>query len=147
LSLEVWFNTYALDGIQTPFSKYAISTFTEQNFNQLLNDSKYRLLVSAEDIYIRGYVLVNMESIYESGQNGFEIDKLYVHTPFQGKGIGKSLLSEVRRRYGEKFWLHTWVHNKSIEFYKKYGFRDVGRYAFRFGDEEIDNRALCYSGA
>lgn len=53
LSLDVWFNTYALDGINTTYSKYAISTFTEQNFIKIIHDSKYRLLVNTEDIYLR----------------------------------------------------------------------------------------------
>lgn len=145
LSLDVWFNTYALDGINTAYSKYAISTFTRQNFIKIIHDSKYRLLVNTEEIYLRGYALINLESFYEGVENGFEINKLYVHSPFQGKGIGKDLLSEVRKRYGEQFWLHTWVHNKSIGFYKKYGFKDIGKYVFMLGEEKIENRVLCYS--
>ena len=145
LSLDVWFNTYALDGINTAYSKYAISTFTEQNFIKMIRDSKYRILVNTEEIYLRGYALINLESFYAVAENGFEIDKLYVHGPFQGKGIGKGLLSEVERRYGEQFWLHTWVHNKSIGFYKKYGFKEIGRYVFMLGEEKIQNCVLCYS--
>ena len=57
----------------------------------------------------------------------------------------KNLLSEIRKGYGEKFWLHTWVHNKSIGFYKKYGFQDIGSYLFTLGEEKIENRVLRYS--
>ena len=145
LSLSVWFNTYAQDGIQTVNSRYAISTFTEQAFVGFLNDSKYKLLVDVEGVYIRGYVLVNFESFYESRENGFEIDKLYVHGPFQGRGYGKKLLAEIGRKFGEKFWLHTWAHNKSIDFYKNYGFRDIGKYDFMLGSELIENRVLSYT--
>lgn len=145
LSLEVWFSTYALDGIHTSNSRHAISTFTEKNFSKLLIDSKYRLLVYIEETYIRGFVLLNLESFYKSKKNGFEIDKLYVHSPFQGKGVGKSLLTEVRKKYGENFWLYSWVRNKSIEFYKRYGFQDIGKYEFKLGDELIENRVLKYA--
>ncbi len=146
LSLEVWFSTYALNGIYSDASRFAIATFTEEKFQDILSESKYKLLVWVEDDYLRGYVLLNFESFYEDPSNGFEIDKLYVQSPFQGKGIGASLLSEVRIRYGEKFWLHSWVENKSIDFYKKYGFKDIGRYDFILGDEAFENRVLCFSG-
>jgi len=145
LSLDVWFNTYALDGINTTNSQYAISNFTEQNFLRIINAPKYRLLVCTQENYLRGYALVNLESFYDGVKNGFEIDKLYVHGPFQRKGIGKDLLSEVRKQYGGDFWLYSWVHNKSIAFYEKYGFKDIGRYDFQLGEEEIENRVLCYA--
>jgi ribosomal protein S18 acetylase RimI-like enzyme len=128
LSLEVWLQTYCVDGIRTENSKYALSTFTEEHFRKLIIDPKYKLLVFIEGIYLRGYALINLESRFESEENGFEIEKLYVQGFFRGQGIGQNLLSEIINRYGNRFWLYTWVRNKSIEFYKKFGFKDIGQY-------------------
>ena len=136
LSLQVWLETYAIDGIRTENSKYALSTFTEKHFKGLLGEQNYRLLVYIDGVYLRGYALVNLESQFESENNGFEIEKLYVQGPFQGKGIGRKLLLEVKARYGEIFWLYTWVRNKSIAFYKKFG--------FKFGSGMIENRVLGF---
>ena len=144
LSLEVWLQTYSIDGIQTENSKYALSSFTDKHFKEILHDNKYKLLVFTEGIYLRGYILVNFESQFESKKNGFEIEKLYVQGPFQGQGIGQSLLSEIKIRYGSRFWLYTWVHNKSIIFYKKFGFKDIGQYDFKLGNDVIENRVLVY---
>ena len=146
LSLEVWLQTYSIDGIRTENSKYALSTFTKEYFENLLSDRKYKILVFIDGIYLRGYVLINLESRYESEDNGFEIEKLYVHGAFQGQKIGSWLLDEVRNRFGNRFWLYTWVRNKSIGFYKKFGFQDVGVYCFYFGDEIVENKVLIYSG-
>ncbi len=66
LSLEVWLQTYSIGGIRTENSKYALSTFTEEHFKELLRDNKYKLLVSVDGIYLRGYALVNLKSQFES---------------------------------------------------------------------------------
>ena len=144
LSLQVWLQTYSIDGIRTENSMYALSTFTEKHFKELLGKQNYRLLVYVDGIYLRGYTLVNLESRFEGEENGFEIEKLYVQGPFQGKGIGRKLLLEVMARYGDRFWLYTWVRNESIAFYKKFGFKDIGQYSFEFGSEMIENRVLGF---
>jgi hypothetical protein len=61
LSLEVWLQTYSVDGIRTENSKYALFTFTEEHFKKLIIDPKYKLLVFIEGIYLRGYALINLE--------------------------------------------------------------------------------------
>ncbi len=147
LSLEVWFQTYSIDGIRSENSKFALSSFTEKHFKKILHDSKYKLLVFTEGIYLRGYILVNFKSQFGSKKNGFEIEKLYVHGPFQGKGIGQKLLLEIKDRYGSQFWLYTWVRNKSIVFYKKFGFKDIGQYDFKLGNDVIENRVMVYGRA
>ena len=144
LSLEVWFSTYSGDGIRTENSQHALSVFTEEAFKKILADPKYKVLVCVEGIYLRGYALVNFDSQFENRDLGFEIERLYVQPPFQGQGVGRQLLSEVENRYGDKFWLYTWVQNKSIGFYRKYGFQEVGEYRFLFGDVVIENLVFAH---
>jgi len=144
LSLEVWLQTYAVDGINRNISQYALATFTERHFKEYLHNKKYLLLVSIEDSYLRGYALLNFDSTSQLGDYGFEIEKLYVHSAFQGRAIGRSLLQEIEMRHGGKFWLYTWVRNKSIGFYHKYGFVDIGQYNFEFGSDCVENRVLSY---
>ena len=55
----------------------------------MLHEQKYRLLVYIDGIYLRGYTFLNLESQFESEEHSFEIEKLYVHRHFQGKGIGQ----------------------------------------------------------
>jgi len=145
LSLEVWLQTYSVDGIRTENSEYALSCFSENRFKKILNDTRYKLLVFTQGIYLRGYILVNLESRFKGEENGFEISRLYVQGPFQGQGIGQALLSETITRYGHRFWLYTWVRNNSILFYKKFGFKDIGQYDFKLGNDVIENRVLAYA--
>ncbi len=43
-----------------------------------------------------------------------------------------------------RFWLYTWVRNKSLGFYKKFGFKDIGQYTIKLGNDIIENRVLAY---
>jgi ribosomal protein S18 acetylase RimI-like enzyme len=145
LSLQVWFETYAAEGIKTEYSAYALSAFTEQYFLSLLNKENYKILVSYDGTYLQGYALANLNSHYQGAENGFEIEKLYVHNKSKGKGVGRMLLTEIEKKYGGAFWLYTWVENKSNGFYKKLGFKHVGQYEFKFADALINNNVFTFS--
>lgn len=144
LSIQVWLDTYAVEGIRTQYSSYVLSNFTEDYFLSLLDNIDYRLLVSESDDVLQGFVLVNLTSHFEDANNGFEIEKLYVHDKFKGQGIGRQLLSEVERNIGENFWLYTWVENESNEFYKHLGFHQIGQLNFEFSGHLIENNVYRY---
>ncbi len=145
LSIQVWLHTYAIDGIRTEMSKYAICTFTEQYFSNLLSDNKYKILVYEKENHLLGYIIVNLESYFENDINRYEVEKLYVQEHFQGRGIGKKLLEEINIRFGSKYWLSTWVYNKkAIEFYKHLGFEDIGKIYFELEGEKHENRVLQF---
>ncbi|MEL0638570.1 GNAT family N-acetyltransferase [Marinomonas sp. TI.3.20] len=139
LSIKVWLDTYAKDGIKDQYAQYVLSTFTQSYFFELLNASQFRLLVSEENQALQGYVLLNLESSYETPHSGFEVEKLYVDNAFKGSGLGRNLLSEVESRFGKKYWLYTWVENESNGFYEHLGFKKVGLFSFEFAGVKIDN--------
>ena len=146
LSIQVWLHTYASEGIRKEISSFALKTFTEEYFNNLLNDPNYRILVFIKENHLVGYILAHLDSFWQDQSNGYEVDKLYVQEHFQGKGIGRKLLSELAVRYGGTFWLSTWVHNeKAINFYKHFGFIDIGHTYFELDKDELhENRILAY---
>lgn len=146
LSMQVWLHTYALEGIRKEISSFVLKTFTENYFNQIINDPKYRILVFIKDHHLVGYIMVNLESLWQDSSNGYEINKLYVQEHHQGTGIGRQLLSESAVKFGGTFWLSTWVHNeKAINFYKHIGFKDIGHTYFELNkDERHKNRILKY---
>lgn len=48
LSIRVWLDTYAKEGIKTEYADYLLSTFMADYFLGILNNTKYRVLVSEE---------------------------------------------------------------------------------------------------
>ncbi|WP_258184254.1 GNAT family N-acetyltransferase [Vibrio splendidus] len=131
LSIKVWLDTYAREGIKTEYAEYVLSTFTATYFLEILDTIKYRVFVSEEQEVIQGYVMVNLESHYQTSSNGFEVEKLYVDNTFKGKGLGRKLLNEVENQFGNKYWLYTWVENESNGFYELICTINTGRYVKR----------------
>lgn len=139
LSIKVWLDTYAKDGIKGEYAQYVLSTFTQTYFIELLSSSKFRLLVSEENQVLQGYVLLNLESHYETPKNGFEIEKLYVDSTSKGRGLGRELLKAVDIQFGKNYWLYTWVENDSNGFYEHLGFKKIGLFSFEFAGAKIEN--------
>jgi ribosomal protein S18 acetylase RimI-like enzyme len=69
-----------------------------------------------------------------------ELHRFYVDRPAHGKGVARLLMAEVgqaaRRLQGRHLWLSTWERNaRAIAFYKKIGFKEVGRADFVVGSD------------
>ena len=139
LSIRVWLDTYAQEGIKTEYADYLLSTFTADYFLEILNNTKYRVLVSEENEILHGYVMVNLESNYQTPESGFEVEKLYVDNLFKGKGGGRKLLKSMEDQFGRQYWLYTWVKNESNGFYEHLGFSRIGSLTFEFFGALIEN--------
>ncbi len=60
--------------------------------------------------------------------NDIEISQLYIHTDFQGIGIGTALLSKAKEQSSGRLTLYTFEINQNAQrFYEKHGFNIIGR--------------------
>lgn len=74
-----------------------------------------------------------------------ELRQLYVLKPWQGSGAARELMdwvmAEARRRGADELYLSVFTENhRARRFYARYGFEEVGPYAFMVGnqaDEDI----------
>ncbi|KZW99754.1 GCN5 family acetyltransferase [Pseudoalteromonas luteoviolacea] len=139
LALQIWLNTYTVDGMRREYADFAINHFTKDYFNNLLSLEDYEVIVYEQERAILGLAVVNKGSFFEGPENGYELEKLYVHTHFQGKGVGSALLNAIRKSFGAQFWLYTWTENASNSFYKRLGFRQTGELSFEFAGVNIVN--------
>lgn len=144
LSIYVWLDTYAKDGVREEISKFVLSTFTKQNFKEVVTSSAKRGFVVTLSKHIIGTAIVNLDSHYDQDvKYGYEIETLYVHPGFQRRGVGALLLGNLRDSVGEKSWLTTWVHNYgAINFYKKNGYNIVGEVEFKLMSESHMNHVF-----
>ena len=59
---------------------------------------------------------------------GTELDQLYIHVDYQGKGIGSRLLELAKESSPGKLQLYTFEVNKGAQtFYEKHGFKIIHR--------------------
>ncbi len=60
--------------------------------------------------------------------NGNEINQLYIHNDYQGKGLGKKLLDMAKINSKGRLTLYTFeVNHKAQRFYERNGFKIIGR--------------------
>ncbi|MFJ7730745.1 GNAT family N-acetyltransferase [Lysinibacillus sp. NPDC097231] len=60
--------------------------------------------------------------------NKREINQLYIHIDYQGKGIGQILLDKAKAQSSGRLTLYTFeVNKKAQRFYEKHGFNIIGR--------------------
>lgn len=73
-----------------------------------------------------------------------EIERIYVDSTFQGKGIAQQLMEKAEAVAHEKnclyLWLGVWNENaKALRFYEKMGFKTFGEHVFTIGtDDQTD---------
>jgi diamine N-acetyltransferase len=77
-----------------------------------------------------------------------ELKRFYVDKPWQGQGVARMLMEAAeqaaRARGAREFWLGVWERNERAQaFYRKCGFRKVGKQIFVVGtDPQTDDVML-----
>lgn len=112
---------------------------------ELAEENSIFLIAEIED-ESAGYAKIMLGNI-ENGitaERPIELNRLYAHQKFLGKGVGQKLMDGCFEIASENscdvMWLGVWEFNPRAQaFYRKYGFYEVGRHVFQLGsDAQID---------
>jgi len=146
ISKNTFFSTYASENTKEDMDAYLTENFNIDRLqNSLLNpDSFYYFAIHEEAII--GYLKVNRGAAQTDNllPKALEIERIYVITEFQGKGIGMLLLEKAIEKAHSLsikiLWLGVWEKNtKAIAFYKKHMFVPFANHHFMVGtDEQYD---------
>ncbi|NTW23839.1 MAG: GNAT family N-acetyltransferase [Lentimicrobium sp.] len=149
LKQQVWVATYAEEGIRAEFSDYLLATFTLENEKALLENTQKKTLVAEHNGHLIGCAVIAFDEVCPLPANGHnpEIAVLYVLERFTGMGLGKILLDkalqEIKESGFDAAWLTVYHKNeRAIDFYKKYGFTDIGIAFFEMQGNQYENRVL-----
>lgn len=142
LGAKTFYETFAKDNTPENISLYMKKSFSKEiQLNELSKPDIIFLIVELEDEPV-GYAKLKMNSNDESvkGTEVMEIERIYASQEYIGKGIGKELMkaciNEARQRGCDSIWLGVWEKNqRAIDFYKKWGFKEVGTHVFMLGDD------------
>ena len=127
-------------------AEYMAKAFSREQVEKELTAADNIFLIAEIDGEAAGYARLVVGATEEgvTGDRPVELNRLYSHQKFLGKGIGQRLMDEsfsVGREHGcDVMWLGVWEFNPRAQaFYEKYGFRYVGRHVFQLGsDPQID---------
>ena len=125
---------------------YMEKAFNPETVRAELLEEHSIFLVAEIETETAGYAKVMIGAIEDgiSAEKPIELNRLYSHQKFLGKGVGARLMDEcfniAKENDCDVMWLGVWEFNPRAQaFYKKYGFREVGRHIFRLGsDPQID---------
>jgi len=142
LGARTFYDTFAKDNTPENMDAYLKKSFSpEIQFNELSQPDVIFLIAESEGI-ATGYAQLILDSKRESlkGIKPLEIRRIYATQEYLGKGIGKELMKaaihEARERGCNRIWLDVWEKNpRAINFYKKWGFQEVGNQTFKLGDD------------
>ena len=123
-----------------------LSKFTPEAWAAELSDERYAFQVAEADGQVIGFVKLGPPELPVEGKRPWvELRQLYISNEWRGAGAAQDLmdwaLAEAKTRGGEELYLTVYTENwRARRFYEKYGFVEVGPYAFMVGsqaDEDI----------
>ena len=141
-SRRTYFETFAEQNTPENMAAYLDKAFgTEKLRGELENrDSAFYFLYCGGTL--AGYLKLNeapaQTDLHDS--HSLEIERIYVAKEFQGKGLGRRLMtyaiSAAMQRKKAYVWLGVWEKNeKALAFYRKNGFYQIGTHTFVMGDD------------
>lgn len=142
LGARTFYDTFAKDNTPENIASYIKESFSQEIQSNELSEPKNIFLIAESEGISIGYAKLIMNSKDESirGTRPLEIKRIYVSQEYLGQGMGKELMkatiSEARQRGCDCVWLGVWERNqRAIDFYKKWGFREVGTHIFSVGED------------
>jgi diamine N-acetyltransferase len=120
---------------------------SETYFSKALKEKT--ILVAEEDGALLGYVQFGDVTIpeVEVRPGDQSLDRLYVDTARQGRGLGRTLLEAAlqhpRFANASRIFLAVWSENeRAVRLYENFGFRRVGSTKFTIGAEMMEDDVM-----
>ncbi len=123
-----------------------LGKFTTQAWAEEIGSPDYSFRLAQADGEAVGFAKISPSTLpVEHKGPSVELRQLYILKQWHGSGIARALmdwaLEEARRRGVEELLLTVYTDNhRAKRFYQRYGFEEVGPYAFTVGsqaDEDI----------
>lgn len=121
---------------------YMQKAFNTNQIRRELAEENSIFLIAEIENEPAGYAKITFGAIEDgiTAEKPIELNRLYSHQKFLGKGVGAKLMEECFRIAKENdcdvMWLGVWEFNpRARAFYEKYGFRQVGKHIFQLGSD------------
>lgn len=142
LGAKAFYDAFAKDNTSENMDAYLRNSFSpEIQFHELSQPDIVFLIAQSGDVPL-GYaqLIINSRDEAVHGNSPLEIRRIYVLQEYIGQGVGKELMNatirEAKHRACDCIWLGVWEKNqRAIEFYKKWGFYEVGNHRFFLGED------------
>ncbi len=123
-------------------------TFGDEGLPSQIGDPDFTIRLATEDEAIIGFVKLGPVAFPgDWPADAIELHQLYVLGGWHGEGVGPALmdwaLARARAEGRGEMILSVYVDNhRARRFYERYGFEEIGRYAFMVGEQPDDDRLM-----
>jgi GNAT superfamily N-acetyltransferase len=139
LAARTFLSAYVDDPDQAGVRRYIKTYFTLERLTRQLEDPAFHFfLADLQGSYV-GYAVVQLSvpPACVTGPHPVELARIYLEQSAIGTGCGaemmKACLGLAENLKKETLWLGVWERNlRAREFYRKWGFEDVGWYEFEY---------------
>ena len=123
-----------------------LAKFSSEAWRSEFVDPRYRFRVAESDGQVVGFVKLGPRELpVHTEAPAIELRQIYILTDHHGRGIAAQLMdwaiAEARRQGAQELYLTVYTDNeRARRVYNRYGFEEVGPYAFMVGaqaDEDI----------
>lgn len=142
LGARTFYDAFAEHNTPENMHIYLKNSFAPEIQLRELSQPEVLFLIAESEGHTVGYAQLILNSRDEAIQAVLpvEIRRIYAVQEYIGRGVGRELMSaamDEARRWGcDVIWLGVWEKNqRAIDFYKMWGFREVGSHLFSLGDE------------
>ncbi len=146
ISKSTFIDAFEADNNPDDFKGYIDFAFNKSKLTEELeNPFTIFFFVYANNDLV-GYFKLNENDAQSDlkGVDSLELERIYVIPEFQGKGLGRRMLQQVKKLASQSIktflWLGVWEHNKAaIKFYETNGFSKFGMHPYYIGkDKQMD---------
>ena len=130
---------------------YIDSNFNETTFLKEFSNPKNHYYLIHYNNKLAGYSKITFNTINVNmvDTNVTKMERLYLLKEFYGLDLGVKLFEfniELAKKNNQNgIWVNVWVENKrAIAFYKKMGFKIVGRYDFKVSETHSNPNHVMY---
>lgn len=133
---DTFAHLYRPENLAAFLSKFTLDVWTAE-----LRDERYAFQVAEADGQVIGFAKLGPPELPVEGKRPWiELRQLYISNEWRGAGAARDLmnwaLAEAKARGGEELYLTVYTENRRARrFYEKYGFVEVGPYAFMVGEQ------------
>lgn len=149
LASQVFVDTYAPAGIRPALAAEVLDHFSTNAVARLLDQPATIFIVAEIANHMVGFVQLTRGATHAAigPGNAVELDRLYVLSRFNGRGIGTQLLQRAQAwsaaQGAATLWLTAWVGNHhALAYYARRGFEDIGATTYTFQGEDFENRVF-----
>jgi ribosomal protein S18 acetylase RimI-like enzyme len=146
IAKSTFVEAFAVQNTASDMQKYVAEFLSYEKIESEFQNPESQFYFAEADGVLLGYLKINSGKAQTESflENALEVERIYVSSPFQGKGVGQLLFDyAVEKGRSEEFdwiWLGVWEKNlRAIKFYKRNGFVEFNQHQFLLGgDLQVD---------